>query len=98
MGAVTGNKLWVSLKYRIRDFAYKYDKQLKLDRAKTAKSLENRLSRAVAGGDSLTIDLVKEDFEREASERYKDFVVRNRIKRVSNKAVKCHTFLREEKL
>ena len=49
-------------------------------------------------GDSLTIDLVKGDLEHEASERYKGFVVRNRLKRVSNEAVKCHTFLGEEEL
>ena len=50
VGAVTGNKWWASLKYRIRDFAIKYSQQLALDRAKKAKSLEGRLSRAVEGG------------------------------------------------
>ena len=45
--AVIGNKWWVSLKYRIRDFAIKYSQQLALDRAKKVKSLEDRLSRAV---------------------------------------------------
>ena len=48
-GAVIGNKWWVSLKYRIRDFAIKYSQPLALDRAKKAKSLEDRLSRAVEG-------------------------------------------------
>ena len=47
---VTGNRRWESLKYRIRDFVIKYGRQLKLDRAKKAKSLEDRLSRAVEGG------------------------------------------------
>ena len=84
VGAVIGNRWWVSLKYRIRDFAIKYSQQLALDRAKKAKSLEDRLSRAVeGGGDSVAIDLAKGDLEREASERYKGFVVRNRLKRVS---------------
>ena len=46
---ITGNRWWESLKFRIRDFAIKYGKQLQLDRAKKAKSLEDRLSRAVAG-------------------------------------------------
>ena len=50
VGAVIGNKRWVSLKYRIRDFAIKYSQQLALDSAKRAKSLEDRLSRAVEGG------------------------------------------------
>ena len=48
MGAVTGNRWWVSLKHRIRDFATKYSRQLNLDRAR--KSIEDRLSRAVVGG------------------------------------------------
>ena len=50
VGAVTGNRWWVFLKYRIRDFATKYGRQLNLDKAKEAKSIEDRLSRAVAGG------------------------------------------------
>ena len=53
VGVVTGNRWWESLKFRIRDFAIKYGQLLQLDRAKKAKSLEDRLSRAVAGGDSL---------------------------------------------
>ena len=47
MGAVTKNKWWGSLKYRIRDFAIKYGRQFKLDRT---KSLEDRLSWTVEGG------------------------------------------------
>ena len=50
VGAVTGNRWWVSLKHRIRDFATKYGRQLNLDRTKEAKSIDDRLSRAVAGG------------------------------------------------
>ena len=50
VGTVTGNRWWVSLKYRIRDFATKYGQQLNLDKAKEAKSIEDRHSRAVAGG------------------------------------------------
>ncbi len=34
VGAVTGNRWWVSLKYRMRDFATKYGQKLKLDKAK----------------------------------------------------------------
>ena len=56
MGAVTGNKWWVSLKYRIRDFTIKYGTRFNLGRAKKVKSLEDKLSRAVEVG------------EREASE------------------------------
>ena len=96
VGAVIGNRWWASLKYRIRDFAIKYSQQHALDRAKKAKSLEDRLSWAVEGGDSVAIDLAKGDLEREASERYKGFVVRNRLKRVPNEAVKCNAFLRKE--
>ena len=57
VGAVTGNRWWVSLKYRIRDFATKYSQQLKLDKAKEAKSIDDRLSRVAAGGDSLGVEL-----------------------------------------
>ena len=49
-------------------------------------------------GDSVAIDLAKGDLEREASERYKGFVVRNRLKRVSNEAVKCSALMRREEL
>ena len=50
VGVVTGNMWWGSLKHRIRYFATKYGQQLNLDRAKEAKSIDDRLSRAVAGG------------------------------------------------
>ena len=50
MGAITKNKWWGSLKYRIRDFAIKYGRQLNLDGTKMAKSLEDKLSRAVEVG------------------------------------------------
>ena len=46
--------------------------------------------------DSVAVDLVKGDLEREASEGYKCFVVRNRLKRVSNEAVKYNAFMRKE--
>ena len=71
---------WVSLKHRIRDFATKYGRQLNLDRTKEAKSIDDKLSWAVAGGDSLTIELARGDFERKTSEHYKRFVVRSRLK------------------
>ena len=41
VGAVTGNRWWVSLTHRIRDFATKYGQQLNLDRTKEAKSIDN---------------------------------------------------------
>ena len=49
VGAVTGNRWWVFLKHRIRDFATKYNRQLNLDRTMEAKSIDDRLSRAEAG-------------------------------------------------
>ena len=98
VGAVTGNVWWVSLKHRIRDFATKYGRQLNLDCTKEAKSIEDRLSLAVAGGDSLTIELAKRDLERESSECYKGYVVRSRINRVLNKAVKSNVTVCEEEV
>ena len=80
------------------DFAIKYDKQLNLDRAKKAKSLDDRLSRAVESEDSLAVDLARRDLERVACERYNCFVVRTRLKRVSNEAVKCNAFVRKEEV
>ena len=97
VGAVTGNRWWVSLKHRIRDFATKYGRQLNLDRTKEAKSIDYRISRAVAGGwGSLTVELARRDLERESSERYKGFVVRSRLKRVLNEAAKSNATAREE--
>ena len=43
-------------------------------------------------GDSLAVDLVKGDLEREASKRYKGFVVRSNSSRVPNEAVKSNAF------
>ena len=48
--------------------------------------------------DSLAIDLAERDFEREATECYKGFVVRSRLKSVPNEAVKCNAFAREEEV
>ena len=99
MGAVTGNRRWFSLKHRIRDFATKYGRQLNLNRTAEAKSIEDRLSRAVeAGGDSLGVELARRDLERESSERYKGAVVRSRLKRVLNEAVKSNATAREEEV
>ena len=47
-------------------------------------------------GDSLNVELTRSDIEREASERYKGFVVRSRLKRVLNEAVKSNTTACEE--
>ena len=63
VGAVTRNRWWVSLKHRIRDSGTKYGRQLNLDRPRKAKSIEDRLSRVVAGGDSLVIELARKDLE-----------------------------------
>ena len=99
VGAVTGNSWWGSLKHRIRDFATKYGRQLNLDRTREAKSIDDRLSRAVAGGgNSLTVELLRRDLERESSERYKGFVVRTRLKRVLNETVKSNMTAREEEV
>ena len=62
------------------------------------KSLEDRFSWAVEGEDSLAIDVARRDLEHEASEHYKGFVVRNRLKRVSNEAVRCNAFMRKKEL
>ena len=69
-----------------------YCRKLNLDRTKIAKSLEYKLSRAVEEGDSLAIDLAWQDLERKASERYKGYVVRSSLKRVTNEALKCNSF------
>ena len=98
MEVVTGNKWWGSLKHKITDFAIKYGRQLKLDRIKVEKSLENKLSRAVESGDSLAVDLARRDLEREASEYYKGYIVRSRLKRVLNEAVKCNASARDEEV
>ena len=95
---VAGNKWWGSIKYRIRDFAIKYRKQLNLARAKKAKFLDDRLSWAVESWDSLAVDLAMRDLEREATERYKGFVVRSRFKRVHYEADKCSTSARKEEV
>ena len=50
VGAVTGNRWWVSLKHRIRDFASKAGGQLNLNRARKAKSVEDRFSWVVVRG------------------------------------------------
>ena len=78
-GAITWNKWWGSLKYRIRFSAIKYGRQLKLDRAKKAKTLDDWLSWAVGMGDSLAVDQAKLDLDHETSEHCNGFVVRNRL-------------------
>ena len=98
VGAVTGNRWWASLIYRIRDIATKYGQQLNLDKAKETKSIDDRLSRAVAGGDSQGVELARRDLERESSERYKGNVVRSRLNRVLYEAVKSNATAREEEV
>ena len=50
------------------------------------------------GGDSLGVELARRDLERESSERYKGSVVRSRLKRVLNEAVKTNATEREEEV
>ena len=50
------------------------------------------------GEDSLTVELAKGDLERESSERYNGCVVRSRLKRVLNEAVKTNATAREEEV
>ena len=52
----------------------------------------------VERGDSLSIDLARQDLDCEASKCYKCFVVRSRLKRFSNEAVKCNAFVRAEEI
>ena len=87
VGAVTGSKWWVSLKAKIRRFSVQYSQRLALDKAKAKKRLEDKMTRAVEGGDPLAISLAKQDLSRLASERYEGQVVRARLKKVSNEAV-----------
>ena len=97
VGAVTGKRWWISLKHRIRDFATKYGWQLNQVWARKAKSIEDRLSLAEAGG-LLTVELARRGLERETSERYKGFVVRSRLKRVLDEAVILNATAREEEV
>ena len=50
------------------------------------------------GGDSLGVELARRDLERESSERYKGFVVRSRLNRALNEAVKTNATAREEEV
>ena len=58
VGAVIGNRWWGSLKYKIKDFAMKYERKLKLDWAKEAKSIDDRLSRVAVDSGTLSGRLV----------------------------------------
>ena len=98
VGTVTGNRWRVSLKHMIRNFATKYGHQLNLDRTKEVKYIEDRLSWAVAGGESLIVELAWRDLERKTSERSKGFIVKSRLKRVLNEAVKSNATAREEEV
>ena len=62
------------------------------------KSIDNRLSRAAAGWDSLGVELARRDLERESSECYKGHVVRSRLNRVLYEAVKSNATAREEEV
>ena len=56
--------------------------------------MEDGLSR----GNSLNIELARGDLERKTSERYKGFVLRSRLKRVLNEAVKSNATALEEEV
>ena len=90
VGAVTGNWWWGSFKHRISDFAVENGHQLNLD-----KTLEDKLFRAMKGGFP---HLARWDLEREASKRCNGYVVRLRLKRVPNEAVKYNAFALEEEV
>ena len=57
------------------------------------KSLEDRISRVVEGGFSSS-RFSEGGPERDASERYNDFLFRSRLSRVANEAVKRNAFVR----
>ena len=50
------------------------------------------------GKGSLNVEFARWDFDRETSERYEGFVVRSRLKRVLNEAVKSNATVREEEV
>ena len=52
--------------------------------------------RWLGGGNSQGVELARKELERESSERYKGSVVRSRLKRVLNEAVKSNATAREE--
>ena len=52
----------------------------------------------VEGGNSQAIYLARRDLEREASECYKGYEVRSKLKRVPKEAVKCNVLMREEEV
>ena len=52
----------------------------------------------MAGGDSLTVELARRDLKCESSERFKGFVVRSRLKRVFNEAVKTNATALEKEV
>ena len=63
-----------------------------------AKSLDDKLSRAVEKRDSLAIDLAKKDLGYEVNKGFKDFIVRSRLKRVPNEAMKGNMLAHEEEV
>ena len=62
------------------------------------KSLDDRISWVLERGDSLAIDQARWYLEYKASEHHKGFVVKSRLKRVLNKAMKCNVFMCEEEV
>ena len=87
VGAVAGSGWWGSLKRRIGDFATRCGRQLSLDGTREAGSMDDGLSRAVAGGGSLGVELAGGGLEREGGERCKGYVVGSGLERVLSGAV-----------
>ena len=81
----------------IRDFTIKYGHQLNLDRTKEAKSLKDKLF-VLWSGDFLAIELARQELEHEVCEHYKRYVVRSRLNRILNKAMKCNVSTQEEEV
>ena len=46
--------------------------------------------------DAIAVELVRRDLDRAASERYKGYVIRSKLKAVPNEAVKCKTDVRKK--
>ena len=96
VGAVAGSGWWGSLKHRIGDFATKCGRRLNLDGTREARSMDDGLSRAVAGGGSLNVELAGGDLERGGGERCKGCVVGSGLEGVLNEAVEANAAAREE--
>ena len=87
----------VKSKEEIASAKINFDKNEGL-RTRVGEVLDVKLSRAVEKEESRAIDLARRDIEHEASEHYKGYVVRSKLKRVPNEVVKCNPLAREEEI